>query len=166
MFDCDVFFRRVAETTGGVYTPDEIRRVHDAWVLEEYPGVGELIDRVHAAGLETGVLSNTNHAHWERMELAGEAASRPATRYPTPRKVRHLHASHLLRASKPDERIYRLFEREAGYAGRGREILFFDDLPENVEAARAAGWHAERIDHSGDTAAQMAEHLRRHGVRV
>ena len=44
------------------------------------------------------------------------------------------------------------------------EILFFDDLSDNIASARACGWSAEQIDHTGDTARQMAEHLGRHGV--
>ena len=47
-----------------------------------------------------------------------------------------------------------------------REILFFDDAEENVQAARAVGWRAERIDPAGDTARQIAEALAQHGVAV
>ena len=48
--------------------------------------------------------------------------------------------------------------------GRVVAILFFDDDPANVEAARARGWRAERIDAAGDTAAQLLDALRRHAV--
>ena len=43
-------------------------------------------------------------------------------------------------------------------------IVFFDDLAENVEAARAAGWNACPVDPHGDTAGQMRAHLINHGV--
>lgn len=149
--DCHAFFRAVSSATGGLYSPDEIRRIHDAWLLDEYPGVCDLIGDLHARDILTGVLSNTNHAHWER--LAG-----PAAVFPTPNLVRHLHASHLLGASKPEEKIYTAFEQATGFAGP--QILFFDDLEENVHAARARGWHAHQVDHTGDTAAEMRGVLR------
>jgi putative hydrolase of the HAD superfamily len=68
------------------------------------------------------------------------------------------HASHLLGLAKPDPAIYRAFEREVG-AGAGSLVLF-DDLPENVAAARACGWTAFEVDHAGDTAAQVTAALR------
>ena len=76
--------------------------------------------------------------------------------------VEHPHARHLLGLLKPGVEIYRAFERQTGF-GPG-EILFFDDLAENVQAARAVGWHAEVIDHTADTAPQIAGHLQRHGI--
>lgn len=158
---CDEYCRQVAQSTGGHYTPDEIRRVHDAWTMGEYPGVHELVLELRAARILTGVLSNTNHAHWVRL---APPPDHPAPEYRTPRLVDHLHASHLLGLSKPSLEIYHRFAELTGYRGREHEIVFFDDLPENVEAARSAGWQAECIDHAGDTAAQMRAHLRRRGI--
>ena len=85
------------------------------------------------------------------------------------RLVHHLHASHLLGLLKPDEAIYRAFERASGFDGtdgRPEEILFFDDLEENVEAARACGWSSVRVDHTGDPAEQMRRELRERGLGV
>ncbi|MEI6781680.1 MAG: HAD family phosphatase [Verrucomicrobiota bacterium] len=39
---------------------------------------------------------------------------------------------------KPDARLYEVVERECGH--RGAEILYLDDLPENVAAGAARGW--------------------------
>ncbi len=154
----DEFFQHSAEATGGRYGPEEIARVHDAWLLGEYPGAVELIDELNALpGVETGMLSNTNERHWLR-----QAESEHGPFFPAAARITHRHASHLLGFAKPDERIYRAYERATGYASG--QILFFDDLAENVEAARRCGWHAEVIDHTGDTVSQMREHLRRHGV--
>jgi putative hydrolase of the HAD superfamily len=149
--DGPTYFRRVSEAVGGLYTPEEVRRVHHAWVLEEYPGVGAVIDRIHEAGLATAALSNTNHEHWVGIQ-----------HYPVMRKLRHRHASHLMGLHKPDPAIYRAFERAAGR--RGGEILFFDDLPENIAAAEAVGWRAIGIDPLGDTARQLADALAAQGV--
>jgi putative hydrolase of the HAD superfamily len=63
---------------------------------------------------------------------------------------------------KPDQRIYRAFE--AATETTPSEIVFFDDLVENIESARACGWNAVHIDHTGDTAAQILAGLRAHGA--
>lgn len=145
------FARRCAVLLGGIYTVEEILRVHRAWTREEYPGVGALVERIHAAGVETAVLSNTCADHWE--VLHGQPAFRA---------LRNRHASHLLGLRKPDPAIYAALERSVGWTGAS--IAFFDDTPENVNAARARGWRAERIDHEGDTARQMADALAGMGV--
>ena len=36
------------------YSADEVARVHAAWLLEEYPGVGALVDAIHGAGARDG----------------------------------------------------------------------------------------------------------------
>jgi HAD superfamily hydrolase (TIGR01509 family) len=152
--DCQAFFEGLAATSPGLYTADEVRRIHDAWTLDEYPGAGALVRRLHEHGVATGVLSNTNHAHWRRL---APPAHLEATEYPTPRMVRHLHASHLMGLTKPDEAIYREFARRTGF--HPAQIVFFDDMEENVVAARQAGWKAVQVDHAGDTVAQMSRVL-------
>ncbi|MCC6321947.1 MAG: hypothetical protein IT438_10995 [Phycisphaerales bacterium] len=159
----DEFFVRASESMNGLYSPDEVRRVHDAWLIGEYAGVHELVGGLRRAGVRTGVLSNTNHAHWvrltpPRMGGTGEFAAAGL--------VDHPHASHIMGLLKPGVEIYREFARLVGYADRANEILFFDDLEENTEAARACGWRAEKIDHAGDTALQMRRLLGAHGVSV
>lgn len=146
------FYPALAKATGGLYTPEEVRRVHDAWLTEEYSGVAELIRKLVALPrVETALLSNTNACHWARM-----------ADFPTAGLLKHKHASHLLGHAKPSLEIYRAFERATGFSGT--DILFFDDLPDNVVAAHQVGWHAEQIDHTGDTAAQLARHLARYEV--
>ncbi|MFN7020332.1 MAG: HAD family hydrolase [Phycisphaerales bacterium] len=157
------FFARVAESTGGLYTPDEVRRIHDAWLIDEYPGVLDLLNDLRSAGLATGVLSNTNHAHWVRLTPPGLGGT---GEFAAAGMVDHPHASHLLGLLKPGEQIYREFERRVGYDGRGHEILFFDDLEENVAAAQSCGWRSEHIDHTGDTASQMRARLADHGLFI
>lgn len=166
---CTDYYREMAATTGGLYTPEEAERIHHAWTRDEYPGVFELIHRIHDAGLDTGVLSNTNHAHWVRLAPA-RAGGSETPEYRTPAAIRHLHASHLLRLLKPEAEIYRAFERATGFHGGAdslgtpSHIVFFDDLPENVAAANAAGWRAFQVDHTGDTAQQMTGILQKLGV--
>lgn len=158
---CDDFCASLSDTMDGLYTPSEVRRIHDSWLIEEYPGVDEIVSRlVESESVATGMLSNTNRLHWRQQLRADEGGT---SRFPTARLLEHRHASHLLGIAKPDGGIFDRFESETGF--RGGEILFFDDLPDNVASAQRAGWCAERIDHEGDTAAQIAGHLASHGVR-
>lgn len=155
------YFEGIAGTVPGLYTPDEVERVHFAWTLDEYAGVHSLIDGLHDRGIPTGILSNTNEAHWQRLY----AGPHGGAEYTITAKVRHVHASHLLGESKPNEAAFRAFEKHAGISPSQRPgLLFFDDMPENIAGAQAAGWRAVQIDHAGDTAAQMLAALRAHGV--
>ncbi len=162
---CDEFFVAIARTTGGRFTPEQFRAMHLAWIIDEYAGVSQLIDDLHGAGVETGVLSNTNASHWAQMQPMPDARGDViAPKFATPAKPMHKHASHLLGVAKPERAIYEEFARRTGF--RPQEIVFFDDLPENVEAARAAGWDARVVDHAGDTAGQMRGILRGMGMDV
>lgn len=157
------YFSGVAATGGGVYTPEQVRHVHDSWLIGEYEGVGELLDELRTRGVQTGVLSNTNEAHWERLCIPPAGAVK-APEFGVTSKVHHLHASHLLGQSKPDLGCYRAFEARAGVTASGGAVLFFDDLEENIVGAVAAGWTGVMVDHRGDTAAQMRRELVTLGV--
>jgi putative hydrolase of the HAD superfamily len=150
----DDFFEAVARESRGAYSPDQIRRVHAVWIDGEYDGVPALFDALDAKGaVETGILSNTSAAHWERMG---------APPYAAVRRARHPHASHLLRAAKPSPLAFSRFEAAAGQ--RGASILFFDDRKENVEAARAAGWNAVHVPFSADPARFVHRRLAAEGL--
>lgn len=103
---------------------------------------------VRATGRRVGILSNTCEAHW--AWCARQA-------YPVlagPFDVSVL--SCRIGAMKPDPVIYAAAERDAGVAPE--QILFLDDKPENVEAARRRGWQAERCD-GGPSAIEILQAL-------
>jgi HAD superfamily hydrolase (TIGR01509 family) len=154
------FYRQMSITTGGRYSPEQVRAIHHSWLGAEYEGVHSLISSLVTAapsrGIRTAVLSNTNTLHWARLETAPE--------YPTPRLIPERYASHLLGLAKPDPAIFQEFQARTGMPPD--RILFFDDLPDNIAAARAAGWNTVQVDHTGDTAAQIRLALRRFGVGV
>jgi FMN phosphatase YigB (HAD superfamily) len=112
-----------------------------------------VIEAIGAAGLVTACLSNTDPHHWEVLEAM-----------PALQALRHRHASHLWGLAKPDEPIYRRLEAERGV--RGDEILFFDDLAENIATARRLGWDAVLVEHASDPAAQVTVALRERGIRI
>jgi len=155
----DAFFAAIEAANDGLYTALETRTLHDAWLTGEYPGIAEVIRRLALVpDVETALLSNTNSEHWLR-HIAAEGRDAD---FPTVALLKHRHASHLLGAAKPDEAIYRAFERETGF--RGPEVLFFDDLTENIAAAERCGWRGALIDHTGDTARQVEWALTSRGV--
>ena len=159
---CEAFVEGIAKTTNDRLTPEEVTRLHDAWLIAEYPGMHQVVDRLHAMdGVCTALLSNTNAGHWRR-HLPG-ADGTPAD-FPTVGGLRHRLGSHQLALAKPDLAIYRALERATGFAPG--QIVFFDDLAENILAAQGAGWRAHQIDHTGNTAAQISEFLDREGIRL
>lgn len=151
VIDCETYAQRMSELLGGAYSPTEVRAIHDAWMFGEYEGVASLIDRINSTGVETAALSNTSHSHWERL-----------LHFPSIQRMTHRAASHLLGRFKPDPAIYAAFEAQVGR--QSHEILFFDDLAENVEAARTVGWLGVQIDHSRCTATQIEAALVEHRV--
>lgn len=157
---CDEFFDGIAAASGGLYSPGEVRLVHHAWVIEEYPGVRDVVTRLNGVpGIVTACLSNTNHAHW--MGMLGEG---PGCDSPTLRSLKVKGASQLLGTAKPGREIYK--RAETLVEASGGEIVFFDDLMENIEAARSNGWRAFRVNPDGDTAAQIAVYLAGLGMRL
>lgn len=155
---CDDYFLAIADATETLYSPEEVQRIHDIWLIEDYPRIDLLIRRINATpGLASACLSNTNHSHWRALTSGANAS----------RAISHLGVrlvSHELGAVKPHAEIYRRAERmlEASSA----EIVFFDDTAEHVEGARACGWRAERIDHAGDPAGQIEQHLAALGIAL
>jgi putative hydrolase of the HAD superfamily len=149
---------------GGVYSPEELKRAHHALCREEHSGALELVNDLHAVGIVTACLSNTSHTHWMRfMHCEGDRPLEGPPEYPAVFRLMRPFASHLLGLAKPDPAIYARFETETGAVPH--EILFFDDLAENVTAARQRGWNAEQVQPSHlEAVSRMREHLRVRGV--
>jgi glucose-1-phosphatase len=152
--DTDEFFRQVGLALGGTYTAEELRRVHRCLLGAPYPGVDGFVRELHARGVRTGVLSNTNPGHWQALAHEYPDFQTLFTGFP-----RCVQASHLLGARKPDPAIYRAFVARTEIDPS--ELVFFDDFEENVRAAASEGWRAFRLDASGDTVTEMRSILAR-----
>ena len=59
--------------------------------------------------------------------------------------------------AKPDARIYRIAAERLGVAPQ--EVLFVDDMEENVEAARAIGMRGIRFSNTRQAVAEIQKHL-------
>ncbi len=149
------YFGCVSELSRGFYSPEDVARIHRGWLIDTYPGMAAVIDELRGAGLATACLSNTNASHWRVMheEPTFAAVQTLGTRL----------ASHELKLLKPEPPIFRAAEAALGCSSA--EIAFFDDMSENVAAARACGWHAWQIDPLGSPSAQVERALAERGIR-
>jgi putative hydrolase of the HAD superfamily len=153
--DKDEFCRRAGELFH--VPPAHVAAMSDVYLLGIYPGVDELIDELHERGYATACLSNTNANHWRLMSDPAGPCCLPLER------LRHRFGSHLIGARKPDDVIYAHVERATGFSGP--QIVFFDDMIENVEGAQRRGWRAHHIDRERDEpVAQMRETLTTCGI--
>lgn len=110
-----------------------------------------VIAQLKAAGHRLGLLSNTCAAHYEffasgRYRLIPDAFEVVVTSFD-------------VGCMKPDRRIYEIAAEKAGLSPG--EIFFADDMPANVEGAKAAGIDAVLYT---DTPTLLKD-LRRRGVR-
>jgi len=151
------FIERIGVALGGAYARDELEKVHRRLLGDPYPGVAELVMELHARGVATGILSNTNPSHWHALR-----EEYPAFRELFASHPRYVQPSHLLGARKPDPSIYRAYLELTELAPS--ELVFFDDFTENVAAAREEGWRAFRIDAARDPMAEIRDTLARLGV--
>ncbi len=106
----------------------------------EMPGIAPLLARA-AKRLPLYVFSNTNNAHVEYFSVIHADVLG---------HFREIFLSSSIGLRKPDPEAYDHVVKSIGLpAGR---IVFFDDLAENVESARARGLKAVHVTSSGDVA--------------
>ncbi|WP_189876460.1 HAD family hydrolase [Streptomyces bluensis] len=128
----DEYWRRIAKALG--------RPLSEAWVdrldridTECWAVLGseaaELLARITERGTPLGILSNAPGSLAAAVRRASWSG-----RFET------LVFSSDLGLMKPDPRVYRTADERLRRSPG--EVVFFDDRPENVEAARAHGWRA------------------------
>ncbi|MCE9558869.1 MAG: HAD-IA family hydrolase [Armatimonadetes bacterium] len=136
----------------GLPSREEALNVHNGILLRPYDGTADIITEVHGWGMQSGCLSNTNAPHWEIMS--------DARRFPGPASLQIPGLSHEIKVDKPAKEIYRAYEKIA--QADASEILFFDDLPANIQGARDCGWTAELIDPTKETEPQLRKWVETH----
>jgi putative hydrolase of the HAD superfamily len=117
---------------------DVVTKMWQGYTLGPFEGADQLLTDLAAAGATTACLSNTNSEHWRVLTDPADPHGQVVNR------LDHQFASHLVRARKPDPEIYAHVEQATGFAPA--QITFFDDLPENVTAARERGWRSHLIE--------------------
>lgn len=121
---------------------EELMRELEEFVGGPLPGAIELLDELRPRYL-VACLSNSNALHWPRA----------AADLGFDRRLHRVFPSFETGLLKPDPEAYEQVCRELDLAPA--EILFFDDAPPNVEAARAMGFHAVRVEGPADCRAEL-----------
>jgi putative hydrolase of the HAD superfamily len=150
----DAFLRAVSAIVG--LEMAHVGAMMDAFLLTPFPGASALVAELCDRGFQTACLTNTNAEHWQFMNDPSHPSALPLHR------MTHRFASHLLGLRKPDDAIYEQVERQTNLSGD--QILFFDDIAENVDAAARRGWRVHRVERCGDTVPQLRRHLVENGV--
>lgn len=101
------------------------------------PGTPELIARLAAKGVPLYAITNFAAPFWAEYS-AGE---------PLFRHFRDVVVSGEEKIAKPDPAIYHLAERRFGHPAGA--MLFIDDNPANIEAARELGWQVHLFTDAG-----------------
>ncbi len=110
----------------------------------EMPGIAPLLGRA-ARRLPLYAFSNTNGAHVEHFSQAYADVLR---------HFRKIFVSSSIGLRKPDAAAYDHVVKAIGVPAR--RIVFFDDLAENIEGARARGLAAVHVTSPGDVAEALA----------
>ncbi|MFS1522495.1 HAD family hydrolase [Microbulbifer sp. 2304DJ12-6] len=125
----DAFVNTMKQDLKLDHTVNEILSHFEQWPKGFYPGATELLMNVSR---EFGVsaLSNTNAIHWPRITLEFRAHD----------YFELIFASHKIGMAKPEIAFF-LFAIET-LKIHPKKIVFFDDNPGNIAAARKAGMQA------------------------
>jgi glucose-1-phosphatase len=134
------FFQAMRHSLGVELTDAQLLEGWNAIFAGEVPGIAPLLARA-AKRLPLYVFSNTNSAHVEYFSVIHADVLG---------HFRDIFFSSSIGLRKPDPEAYDHVVKSIGLpAGR---IVFFDDLVENVESARARGLKAVHVKSSGDVA--------------
>lgn len=132
---------------GLVLTDEQFLEGWNAVMGEEIAPTVALIRRL-APRIPQYLLSNTNKAHFDYCTKRYAEALAP---------LRRLFLSYEMGLRKPERAAFDHVSRAIGAAPA--RILYFDDLPENVEAARLAGMDAVLVRNHDDVSRAVEERL-------
>lgn len=127
---------------------DEIRMWHDHWIELATPVIDHavaLLRALRAKGVPVFALTNFGIESFDYAE----------TQYPFLSEFDRRYISGHMKVIKPDPAIYRMVEQDCGIAPD--RLLFTDDRPDNIDAARARGWQAHLFEGPEGWAGRLVE---------
>jgi len=127
----DEFAQAVVKDLKLSITPDAFMENFATWIVGTFPDTFDLLEAI-PNHLKVAALSNTSDAHWKEVEATGLTD-----------KIEHLFLSHEIGHLKPSPPAF-----QAAVDGLGvpaQEIIFFDDVLENVHAANDFGLQAHQV---------------------
>jgi len=126
------------------------RRNWHAMVPNTVEGTPDIIEALVAKGVDLTALTN----------FADDTFDEARARFPILQSFRGITVSARVRIAKPDQAIFDRHARD--FDLEPRATLFFDDMLENVAAARRVGWNAERFS----DAVTMRADLKRYAIEL
>lgn len=126
-----------------------IRMWHDRWLELAQPVIEpsvRLLRQLRARGIPVFTLTNFGIETFALAERHFDFLSEFDRRY----------VSGHMGVIKPEPEIYRMVEDDSGVPAAG--LLFADDRPDNVAAARARGWNAHLFDGPAGWARALVAH--------
>jgi len=141
------FFSGFSKEYGLHHDKDQLK---EAWALLIHPpfdGIHEVLEHLKSQ-VEVYALSNTNPAHFEKF----------MSEYTEFSHFHKVFTSFHLNARKPEHEIY--FKVVETLQMPPAEILFLDDMAENVHAARNIGMHSEKVENSVEEIHKVLSHYK------
>jgi glucose-1-phosphatase len=139
------FFEGLRSSLGVKLSDAQFLEGWNAIFAGEMPGIAALLARA-AARVPLYAFSNTNNAHVEHFSLEYAAVLG---------HFREIFLSSAIGLRKPDAAAYDHVVKAIGVDPE--RIVFFDDLAENIEGAKACGLTAIHVTSPGDVARALAE---------
>ena len=148
----------ISQASNSIYTPENAVNILKAWIIQEFDGVNQIIEKLKNVGITTVGFSNTNALHWNLLGIEDKKFSS----FPTLGLLDEIYGSHLIKQIKPDFKSFQVFEKNSNF--KKENILFFDNEIENVASARQYGWHARHIHTNKDPFSQIQASLVQHRI--
>jgi FMN phosphatase YigB (HAD superfamily) len=145
----DQYAQEVSQLLGQELTTQSVMEAICSIFQPNWP-ILSVLERVRAAQLPIGILSNTCDAHWQWL-----------MRQDWPMLhgwFEHRVLSYEVRSMKPDGGIYAFSEEICGL--KGQQIFFTDDRPENIKAAADRGWATYQFGQADELAESLERWLR------
>lgn len=138
------YFQSLRTSLGLALTDDQFLEGWNAIFAGEMPDIASLLARA-AGRMPLYAFSNTNRPHVAHFTKAyAEVLGH----------FRELYLSSMIGLRKPDAAAYRHVVKAIGLSAP--RIVFFDDLAENIDGARACGLQAVHVKSSADIADALA----------
>ncbi len=127
------YFKGLHTVFGGRFSAEELTEAFGSILLEPVEGMTEIVTRI-ARTHDTGLVSNTSEIHYA-LSLR---------KFPALKILSRHYLSFRLHTMKPAKEFYRAILNDQ--PAHPSEILFIDDLAENIGGAQAAGMQAVKFD--------------------
>ncbi|MEO1957513.1 MAG: HAD family phosphatase [Methylophilaceae bacterium] len=127
----DEFAQEVVKDLKLSITADAFMENFSTWIVGTFPDTFDLLDAIPNT-LKVAALSNTSDAHWKEVEATGLA-----------NKIEYLYLSHKIGHLKPSLPAFQCAVDGLGVPPE--EIIFFDDVIENINAANSFGLKAHQV---------------------